>query len=479
MLTFDQAQAKTQSLSKALDSRRPSTAKELDYYRGNQGQLKFASEKFNAQFQQQFAGFSDNWCAPVADAAPERMTVLGIRPFGQTKSDDDMNRAWERSNAAAGMHTAMVVRSAARRSFALVAPGKTEDVPRITFESPESTIVDVDPATRERRAALITWADDKVEYATLYMPGEIWKFHRPSDRERWERNGKPVELTGGWQIRDTDPDPVTANPFGEVPVVEFSNRDLLDDEPMSEISGVMAMQDAINLIWAYLINALDGVSLPQRIVTGAEPPSIPVLDKDGKVVGKRPVELDDLLGEKILWVPSQSAKAQEWSASVLEPFSKVISQAVEHIAAQTRTPPHYLMSRMVNTSAEALTISEAGLVSKTRQAVNHVSPEVRELYKLMAIAMRRPQSQVDALAAGKVMWRDIQYRSEAQRADALLKKRQMGYPLRWIFEQDGLDPEEIDRVMLMISEEQQADPMGTLRETVNTGITSDSPDEPL
>src|SRR5690606_26723919 len=58
-----------------------------------------------------------------------------------------------------------------------------------------------------------------------------------------------------------------------------------------------------------------------------------------------------------------------------------------------------------------------------------------------------------------LLWSNIQYRSEAQLADALLKKRQTGYPLQWIAEQDGLDPAEVDRLMEMV-EQEQADPLG-------------------
>lgn len=460
MLTLEQAQAKTERMSEELRSRRPQIQNELDYYRGEQGSLRFASEKFTEQFKQQFEGFADNWCQPVADAGPERMTVLGIRPYGEVSADATTNRAWERANAAAGMQSALQVRAAARRSFALVAPGRTDDTPRITFEHPDSTIIDADPATGERRAGLIMWADDKVEYATLYTADEIFKFKRETSEDRYQRHGRPVDVTGGWQPRDDDA--WARNPLAEVPLVEFPNADLLDDNPRSDIAGVMAMQDAMNLVWAYLLNALDAASLPQRIVTGAEAPSVPILDKNGQVVGKRPIELDDLIGEKILWVPSNTAKTAEWAAAQLEPFSKVITQALEHIAAQTRTPPHYLLTKMVNTAAEALTISEAGLVSKVRQAITSVNPNIREVYKLMALAMRRPTAEVDALAAGKVMWQDIQYRSEAQRADALLKKRQMGYPLRWILEQDGNDPEEVDRILDMIREEQAIDPLSAM-----------------
>lgn len=456
-MTLEQAQKTTARLSDALLARRPRTAKELSYYRGDQGELRFASPKFSENFRKQFEGFSDNWCAPVADASPERMVLLGIRPYGTIQADKETNRAWEAADAAAGMQTALQVRAAARRAFALIAPGKRPDRPRITFENPEQVYVDSDPATRERRSALVTWADDKKEYATLYLPDEIWKFERETSEERWQRQGRPADLFQGWEPRVGDTHFWGSNPFGEVPVVELRNRDLLDDEPISDIAGVMAMQDAINLIWAYLINALDAASLPQRIVTGAEPPKIPILDQHGQQIGARPVELDKLLGEKVLFVPGENVGVAEWSRSQLGPFSEVINQAIEHIAAQTRTPPHYLMTKMVNTAAEALTISEAGLVSKTRQSVMHVNSAVREIYKLMAIAMDRPSAEVDALAAGRPMWADIQYRSEAQRADALVKKRQMGYPLRWIFEQDGASPEEIERIMEMIREERAQD----------------------
>lgn len=460
--TLEEAQAMTRRLSDALQQRRPSIAKELAYYKGEQGTLRFGGEKFTQQFKEQFKGFADNWCQPVADAGPERMTLLGIRPYGEVQADAATNRAWERAEAAAGMQTALQVRAAARRSFALVAPGQTDLTPRITFENPEQAIVDTDPATQERRAGLIVWADDKHEFATLYTPNQVWKFQRDVTEDRHERATRAVDLTGGWETRTYGigkDDPHGTNPLGEVPLVELRNRDLLDDEPMSDIRGVMAMQDAINLVWAYLINALDAASLPQRVVTGASPPQVPILDKDGQTIGHRPVELDDLLGEKILWIPGDTVATAEWSRSQLEPFSKVIDQAIEHIAAQTRTPPHYLMTKMVNTAAEALTISEAGLVSKTRQSITSVNPRAREIYKLMALAMRRPSAEVEALAAGIPMWADIQYRSEAQRADALVKKRQMGYPLRWIFEQDGNSPEEIDRIMDMIREEQATDPL--------------------
>lgn len=470
-MEVEDAQRMTEQLSDTLQYRRGQISKRMDYLVGDAGKLRFASEKFRQHFERRFKGFSDNWCAPVVEAVGERMVYLGVRPAGKLTADVDLARAWEASGADAGIQEALAVRSAAARSFALVSPTDRADRPRLTFEHPEMTVVDEDPATGHRRAALIMWADDKREYATLYTPDEVWKFERETAEDRYQRMGRPVDLGGGWEPRKHNSDDTwpARNPLGLVPIVEMKNRSFLrPEEPISEISGVMAMQDAINLVWSYLLNALDAVSLPQRIITGADIPTVPILGPDGQEAGRRPLDLDSLSGEKILWVPGSDAKPHEWSAAQIEPFLAVTAQAVEHIAAQTRTPPHYLSGKMVNTAAEALTISEAGLVSRAKQSMLFVDRDLRSINRLMALAMDRSEPEADAISAGKIMWRDPQYRSDAQRADALLKKRQLGYPMRYIFEQDGLAPDEIDRVMEMIEEEQMMDPLAAIDRMTTT-----------
>lgn len=480
LLEVTEAQAKTERLSQALMIRRPDISKRMDYLTGETGKLRFASDKFKEKFNQRYAGFVDNWCAPVVEAVGERMVYLGIRPAGTTSADSELSRAWEAAGADSGIQEALAVRSAAGRAFGMVSPSDRADRPRITFEHPELTIVDEDPATGHRRAALIMWADDQFEYATLYTPDEVWKFQRKTSEDRAQRQGRHVELGSGWEPRryNTDDTWPARNPLGQVPVVELRNRSFLrPEDPISEISGVMAMQDAINLTWAYLLNALDMVSLPQRIITGADVPEMPILDKDGQIVGYRPVDLDMLTSEKILWINSDEAKPHEWSAAQIAPFLEVTQQAVEHIAAQTRTPPHYLSGKMVNTAAEALTISEAGLVSRARQSILFVNQDIRDLNQLIAIAMGRDQHSIDAIGAGVPVWADPQYRSDAQRADALLKKKQLGYPMKYILEQDGLPPHEIDRVMAMIREEQTQDPLGVINRMTTTGDFIDAGSE--
>lgn len=459
-LTEDQARAAVARLSRNLLSRRPKIDDRIAYFKGTEGRLRFASEQFRDYFRMRFAGFCDNWCMPVGQAPAERMTPVGIRLDSESKrADQDLQRVWLANGADRGVSEAFQVFIVASRAFALVSPNpRDESTPRITFEHPSQAIVEYDPETGERRFGLVTWSDDQRDYATLYTPDEMWRYWRKTGQGQGEATATQPTPLDGWEPRDVDPNPAP-HKLGAVPLVEFRNQELLDDEPLSDIDGVMAMQDSINLVWAYLINALDYASLPQRVVLGGEIPKVPILDSNGQKVGERPVELDELIHERIMFIPGRvgaNVSIGEWTAAQLNVFSEVIERAVEHIAAQTRTPPHYLIARMVNTSAESLAVAEAGLVSKTQERITYATPALREIYRLVALA-QGDEAKARAAAAGEIIWKDVQYRSEAQRADALIKKRQAGYPLEYILELDGVPPWDIPRIMEMARRE-QADP---------------------
>src|SRR5690606_1675089 len=123
----------------------------------------------------------------------------------------------------------------------------------------------------------------------------------------------------------------------------IGNRPRLKGEPVSEIAGVMPMQDAINLLWAYLFLAADYASMDARVMMSADPPKIPILDSEGKPIGSRPVDMADLREKRLLNITGDNARIDSWSAAKLDIFTDTIEIAVGHIAAQTRTPPHYLV----------------------------------------------------------------------------------------------------------------------------------------
>lgn len=469
-------------LADELRRRETETTRRLDYYKGKH-KLCYASPEFRDYFADRFAGFSDNWTAPVAAAPAERMNVLGIRLDSDSRTaDKDLSEAWKVADCERTSSEAFVVTLAAARSYCLVwGNADDESEPRVTWERPDQAIVGYDSDTGQRSAALKLWADDTLEYATLYTRTEVWKFSRP----RYARTGYsvsglyvptegPVRNAGpnGWQPRQGDNDDAwpIPNPMGVVPMVELRNQTLLDDEPLSDISGVMAMQDAVNLVWSYLLNALDFASLPQRVVMGAEVPKMPILDSDGQKVGERPIELDTLINERILWLTGD-ASIGSWPAADLAAYSNVIERAIEHIAAQTRTPPHYLIGKVANLSAEALTAAETGLVSKTGERITYCNSSIRDIHSLMANAMG-DEAKAKACRRGTVMWADTQFRALGQKVDALMKLKTIGFPLRWIAEQYGLEPPEVDRVMAMAEEQAEMDP---INQALNGGIQPPRP----
>lgn len=450
-----------------------------DYYAGRH-QLRFASPEFREYFGQRYRGFSDNWTQVVADSPVERLTPVGIKPDGDDRADRDLWRVWQVNGLDADAQLGFLGAGIARRSFVLVwGDPDDEETPEVTFEDARECVVAYVPGSRRRRrAGLKRWQDGHSEYATLYLPNQVWKFRRPLLRQTKSLNMAGVDELLEWQPRDTGEEPnPQPNPMGLVPLVEVPNRPMLADEPLSDVSGTVAMQDAINLLWAHLFTASDYASLAQRVILGAEMPVTPILDDRGQVVGERPVDLSRFTQDRVLWVEGEQASVAEWSAADLSSFTGVIEVAVGHIAAQTRTPQHYLIGRMANLSGDALIAAETGLVKRTEEKQLWYGQALREVFRLIALA-QGDDAKARAITAGKVLWADAESRSHAQLADALLKLQQIGFPFEWIAARYGLTPTEIADVMSMREREMAMDPVGALADQLERSAPTEEPEEP-
>lgn len=441
-----------------LNKRRRTVQQHNDYYQGEQP-LNFASEDFTAFFGKQYKGWADNWTQVVADAATERLEVMGIRT-GKKKADEDLMRVWDM----AGMHEdsglGFLSSIVSGRSFLLVwgDPDDPDDF-EMTFEDARECIIAYEPGSRrKRKAALKVWSDGSKDYATLFMKDFLWKFERDNASTKLILPSKPYSV-GGWEPREVSDEPwPLPNPIGVVPMVELPNRPMLGEEPISDIKGTIAMQDAINLLWSHLFTASDYAALPQRVVLGSDMPKVPVLDANGQPTGTfRALSMDEFRGmvtKRIQFFKGENAKIDEWSASQLEPFTGAIHVAVAHIAAQTRTPPHYFIDKMANLAAEALKAAETGLVKRVQEKQLYFGSAIREAFRVVALA-KNDDKLAKKVVGSTVLWRDAEIRSEAQLVDAIVKLKTVGFPFKWLAERYGLSPAEIARVMEMRSEEQQ------------------------
>lgn len=466
MATQAEALALVQLLETELLSRRSLIRRNADYYRGDQ-RLAFASDQFRKFHGDRYRDFSDNWVQIVADSPVERLTVNGMMPAGATEADKDLWRVWQLNGLDADSQLGFLGAINSARSYVLVW-GNPDDpeTPEVTFEDASQCIVVYEPGSRrKRRAALKRWDDGGCSYATLYLPTEVWKFKRamvdPSAKSPQMR--QVDEEMNSWEPREiaetgdaVNPQP---NPMGVVPLVELPNRPTLTDDPISDVCGVVAMQDAVNLLWAQLFTAVDYASFPQRIVLGAEIPEVPILNEQGQIVGSRPVDMERFAVDRVMFFEGENVKVTEWTAANLEAYSNIIEVAVGHIAAQTRTPQHYLIGKMANLSGDALLAAETGLVKRVEEKQLWFGQALREVFRLVALA-QGDDRKADAVAGGRVIWANAQSRSEAQTADALVKLRQIGFPFEWLALRFGLTPTEVADLMAMKEKELQADPMG-------------------
>src|SRR5574343_444541 len=133
-------------LGRVLDARARTMSRLDDYYRGRHP-LLYAGTKYRAAFGNLFAGFSDNFCALVADSVEERLDVEGFR----MGSDRDL--------------------------------AADTGQPTLTVQDALTMAVSTDRVSHARLAALKRWEDDDgTVLATLYLPDRIEKWRRADRR---------------------------------------------------------------------------------------------------------------------------------------------------------------------------------------------------------------------------------------------------------------------------------------------------------
>ncbi|MFJ5728790.1 phage portal protein [Streptomyces paradoxus] len=462
MATLEEALRLVSLMEAELLRRRIAIDRNNAYYRGEQP-LKFASDEFAKFHGDRYRDFSDNWVQVVADSPVERLTVTGFKAAGEERANAELWRVWQVNGLDTDSQLGFLGSVVGGRSFALVwGDPDDEDTPVVTFEDATQCIVTYEAGSRRRRrAGLKRWQDGGYDYATLYLPEEVWKFRRPQlgMRDKSAQESDIDEELRRWLPREMEEEPnPQPNPMGVVPLVELPNKPMLVADPISDVTGVVALQDAINLLWAQMFTASDYASFPQRVVMGAERPMIPKLNAAGEIIGKEPVDLQKFAVERVLWVTGKDAKIAEWQAANLAAYTQIIENAVGHLAAQTRTPQHYLVGKMANLSGDALLAAETGLVKRVDEKKLWYGQALREVARLILLA-RGEDAMAKDMRAGSVLWADSESRSYAQLADALVKLKDLGFPFEWLALRYGLTPTEVADVVAMREREAEMDPV--------------------
>lgn len=426
-------------LERDLADRRDRIATYYDYYEGTHP-LTFASSRFRSTFGRLFDNFADNWCDLVVDAVEERLNVEGFRFGTDPTGDEEAWRIWQANQLDADSTLAHQAALIAGEAYALVWWGDDDATPSITIEHAGEVIVAHAPDNRRRRrAALKSWLDeDEHERATLYLPDGLYKFRSrsragrglPSSPARWE----PLET-------DSEPWPLP-NPIGRVPIVPLLNRPHIVGGGQSEIGKVIPLQNAANKLLADMLIASEYAAFKQRWATGLEIPEDPETGE--------PLEPFQSAVDR-LWISEDTETVfGEFAETSLPNFVAAIEMVVQHIASQTRTPPHYFYLSGNFPSGESIKSAETGLVAKARRKMRFFGEAWEETLRLafLVVGDRARASVMDA----ETIWADPESRTEGEHIDATIKLQALGVPQEALWERAGFTPQQIQRFRGMIRE---------------------------
>lgn len=413
-------------LEQKLSSRRPLLTRLTDYYEGKH-RLAFTSQKFRDAFGGMFSAFSDNWCPLVVDAVEERLDVQGFRYGSDPAADKDAWNIWQQNGLDASSQLAHSDALIKGDSYAIVWPD-SDGKPRVSIESSRDVVIYYAPGDRTNRiAALKMWSDCGKKHATLFTKNFVYKYDQ-SEKDNGEWRPSPD---------NNEPWPLI-NPLGVVPVVPLINRpSLTSDYGVSEFINVIPMQDAVNKLLADMLVASEYIAFPQRYVTGLEIPE----DDHGNVQSPFQIAFD-----KLLIAEDPNASFGTLSAGDLKNYVQGIELLVQHIASQTRTPPHYFYLSGNFPSGDAIKSAETGLVAKSRRKMRFFGESWEEIMRLCFKVLGDPRGSIDD---SETIWGDPEYRSESELADALIKRSAIGVPRQQLWEDAGYSQTQIARFRAM------------------------------
>lgn len=403
-----------------------------------------------------------NYCQLVVDAPRERLKVVGFSTggTGNVQTDQAAWSVWQKNKLDA--NSGLVHTSALKFGIGYVIVGANQTDPAnpiITVEDPCEVIHESDPVDwRKVRAALKTWHDEVTQlvYAVVYLPDSINYY--VSSKSVTDATTSVRSLAkwspSWWSIDPTINDGLPAqNILQEVPVVPFVNRPNLKGVGTGEFEGVIDIQDRINNVVLDRLVISKMQAYRQRWAKG-----VSVTDENGNPT--QPF----VPGVDLLWV-SEDEKAQfgDFQEASLAPLLAAVRDDVQDMASISKTPPHYLLSAIINASGDALTASETGLVSKVLDEQVEFG-ESWEVVNRLAGKYSRREIPDDS----EIVWRDPQYRTVAELASAAVQQQAAGVPWRQRMRLLGFSPTEIDRMeservtdALLLAQYPQLEPAGT------------------
>lgn len=404
------AEQRIDELTAALSQQRADYNGYEVYYRHGGGD-PYMPAGARAEYRRLVDEAAANWCELVIDVVAERLVVEGFRTAGSTDNIAELWQWWQ-ANKLDGRQSALYTDALVGGvSYVGVWPTDGDTAPKVTVETPRAVYVEHDPA------------DPTVTVEAVKVgPDQTWRY---TDElvEVYEAAHDGGKLKKASEF---------ANPLGAVPFVAFKTKPNGAGVPTSDLESAKPIQDRITTTTFDRLIAQKYAAFRQRWVTGMAIPT----DDEGNAVEPFQAAVDRL------WMSEDpDTSFGEFQESNLAGYIAAVDQDIQTLASTTRTPPHYLLGKIVNLSADALKAAETGLTSKVRRRQVEYGEAWEQVVNLAAVAAGRPELVDDGL---ETIWANTEAQSEAQVVDAALKLDALGVPREAIWERIGASPQQID-----------------------------------
>lgn len=419
------------------------------YYDGEQD-LVFATTKFSNTFGNVFQTFAYNRCGPVVDAMVDRLQLLGFDPILPTDPKE--------SNANKELSTA--IKTDIDRVFRLnrldrkqndllqevlkcgdgyiiiwldgIAPDGSP-YPTWNVNLADMVSIRYNEDTGAKRYAVKAWKrGDGFWRVNIYAPEALYKFLTTSKKDDFPdySNLAPYSPTNAAGAVEPWPLP---NLTGIVPVFHFNNNAPQGEYGRSELRDVIPLQDALNKACMDMLVAMEYGAFPQRWATGLQ------LGMPDPVSGKVPSPFKPGPGE--VWTAPSGGNFGSFEVANLEQFLKVQDGFDSKISNVSRVPEHWLkMGSAAAISGETLKTAEAPFVAKLEDRQISLGNEFEDAGTFTLSLMGRPGIELNAI------WQAAELRSDTDKLQEGLLKKQLGWSEDQIQRDFGLDQTVIDRM---------------------------------
>ncbi len=443
-----------------------------DYFDGKQ-ELVYSTELFSQIFGDAFKGFKDNWMKVIVNACNNRMKLLGFNFDTDSDGSEIADQVWdvlklnEISTQQRDLHEGILVEG---RAFIIVWPDP-ETGAFVDWQPGQLCRIFYDPDRRTKALwAVKRWTTETGDiYVTFYTPEFVFKYLDKSSGLGQKKPSSSSALTevpgvgffSGLEERIVEgEDWPLANPFGKVPVVEFSNTSY-----RSELEDAIPQQDALNKTLLDMMVTSEFQAFPQRAVeTMANEPSGGWAAGAGEVWAFKPSF--DADGKHI---PSTFHTFEVYDPST---YMEPIAMWLQHIALTNSTPVRYFQEsdrggRGDSPSGESLLVDDKPLNDKVEEKQERFDPRWMDVARLVAAALEIE----DAFnLVGETVWQDPRHDYRLSKLNEGLAMIDIGIPVEFVVRKLGFTPDEVAEVSTMI-ERQKVEQEAKEREAIAVAET--------